>query len=142
MTAPTKGDMMKFETFRKRWQELHPNSLCELAGDFKGSRVQVGINVTYTNGGKVYCYSGTIKSIAESLKLIPVINVRAEAKRIASALRNGEQPVGYWACEGDVNDILSARGLWSRTDGKVEDEFGRPMRRYSLVSAESLAAWR
>ena len=124
---------MKIEKFVEQLKKQYPTANAYVV-ESKGKR-KVSVNVSYSETGKIYAYSGTIVGIAERLGLIPDIDVNKESERVVSALLSGESPISYAHCSDTVRYTSGLR-IDYRPSGV--DDFDRALVEYFIDNSPNL----
>lgn len=121
---------MTIDTFNQLLAAARPGARAYVPQARDTGRRQARVAVVYREGGQVYEYRGSIGAVAERLDLIPAVNVMAESRRVASALRCGETATGWTALYDTVAYLL---GAVVETAPAPVDAHDRPQYTYSLA---------
>jgi len=118
---------MKIETFNQLFQAKYPGGKATVNGRGAVGNYKCAISLTYSRGGKVYEYRNTILGLAEQLRLIPLIDCNAEARRVIAELGASEHAIAPIAAV----DTVRFHAPWPvEYEHAGEDAYGRRLAQY------------
>ena len=133
---------MKIEVFEQLLKVKKGNSAAAYVPDSMSGSRQARVAVVFSPGGKVYYYRGTIHAVAQTMKLIPSMDIMSDSKRAALELIGGGSTIAYLASSDTIAYLLQERGIvtfdldtWTRhltSEPAGKDEYDYRLHQYTL----------